>query len=213
MLEGLEPDLYTWFRNKDICLRLAKMAQTERALGTTAKERLADLSVQYTALRLADDERHEFTYWMPDSAELREVVALPQEPNELVEWLKEERSPRPWETDDWPERCREDFCTAAWALRTAAEQGSWPVMRWRTALHAWSEEALTKLAWEYLSPLLEKAPTVFLSEARHVLAWWLREIAQTFEARDTTFLLLCERVLYQRSLIRTHAPICACRGT
>ena len=195
MLEGLEPDLYTWFRNKDICLRLAKMAQTERALGTTAKERLADLSVQYTALRLADDERHEFTYWMPDSAELREVVALPQEPNELVEWLKEERSPRPWETDDWPERCREDFCTAAWALRTAAEQGSWPVMRWRTALHAWSEEALTKLAWEYLSPLLEKAPTVFLSEARHVLAWWLREIAQTFEARDTTFLLLCERVL------------------
>ena len=46
-----------------------------------------------------------------------------------------------------------------------------------------------------MSPVLEKAPTSFLSEARHVLAWWLREIAQTFEGRDTTFLSLCERVL------------------
>ena len=195
MLEGLEPDLYTWFRNKDICLRLTKIAQTGTALGATAKERLAELFPQYTKLRLADDERHEFTYWMPDSAELHEFVAAPQEPNELVEWLKEEGSPRAWETDDWRERCREDFPTAAWALRAAAEQGNWPTTRWRTALHTWSEGALTKLAWEYMSPVLEMAPTSFLREARHVLAWWLREIAQTFEGRDTTFLSLCERVL------------------
>ena len=46
-----------------------------------------------------------------------------------------------------------------------------------------------------MSPVLEKAPTSFLSEARHVFAWWLREISQTFEGRDTTFLALCERVL------------------
>ena len=68
-------------------------------------------------------------------------------------------------------------------------------MRWRTALHAWSEGTLVKLAWEEMAPVLEKAPKEFLSEARHVLAWWLREIADTFEGGETRFLSLCERVL------------------
>ena len=195
MLEGLEPDLYTWFRNKDIWLRLAKIARTGATLGAAGKKRLAELSVQYPEWKLADDERDEFTYWMPDAAELREFVAAPHEPSELLEWLKEDPKARAWETDDWRERCREDFSTAIWALSTLADQGHWPATHWRTALHAWSEGTLIQPAWAKIAPVLAKAPTEFLSEARHTLGWWLREIAQTIEGRETTFLSLCMRVL------------------
>ena len=34
-----------------------------------------------------------------------------------------------------------------------------------------------------------------IREQRHSLGWWLREIAQTFEGRETTFLSLCDLVL------------------
>ena len=195
MLEGLDADLYTYFQNKDIWLRLAKIAQTGATLGVAGQNRLAELSARYTDWRLAEDERDEFTHWMPDMAEMREVVAAPREPHELVEWLKEERRARTWETDNWGELCRQDFPKAASALAAAARQGSWPAMRWRTALHAWSEGTLINLAWKYMAPVLEKAPKDFLSEARHALAWWLREIARTFEGRETSFFSLCERVL------------------
>ena len=195
MLEGLESDLYTYFRNKDIWLRLAKFSQTGAALSDAGRNRLAELSNQYPEWRLADDERDEFTHWMPDTAELREVVVAPRELNELVEWLKEEHRARTWETDTWGELCRQDFHHAASALVAVARQGRWPVMRWRTALHAWSEETLINRAWEHMGPVLGNAPSEFLSEARHILAWWLREIARTFEGRETSFFSLCKRVL------------------
>ena len=195
MLEELEADLYTYFRNKDIWLRLAKFSQTGAALSDAGRNRLTELSNQYPEWRLADDERDEFTHWMPDTAELREVVVAPRELNELVEWLKEEHRARTWETDNWGELCRQDFQHAASALVAVARQGCWPVMRWRTALHAWSEETLSNRAWEYMGPVLENAPSEFLSEARHILAWWLREIARTFNGRETSFFSLCKRVL------------------
>ena len=195
MLEGLESDLYTYFRNKDIWLRLAKIAQTGTTLGAAGQNCLAVLSARHPEWRLAEDERDEFTHWMPDTAEMREVVVAPHEPNVLVEWLMEERRPRIWETDNWGELCRQDFPKAASALVAAARQESWPAMRWRTALHAWSEGTLLNLAWEHMAPVLEQAPKEFLSEARHTLAWWLREIAGTLEGQERLFFWLCERVL------------------
>ena len=195
MLEGLEPDLYKYSRNKDIWLRLAKVMQTGATLDVAGQNRLAELSAEHTDWRIAEDDRDEFTYWMPDTAEMREVVAAPREPNELVEWLKEEGRAPAWQTDNWGELCRQDFPKAASALGAAARQGSWPAMRWRTALHAWSEGTLINLAWEHMAPVLEEAPKQFLSEARHALAWWLREIARTFEGREISFFALCERVL------------------
>ena len=195
LLEGLEPGLYTFYRDKDIWFRLAKIAQTGVTLCVAGRKRLAELSAQYPNWQLVDDERDDFTDAVPESAERREFVAAPQELNELVDWLKEEPKGHVGDRDGWRERCREDFAAAAEALSAAAAQGTWPVMRWRTALHAWSEGTLVKLAWEEMAPALDKAPMKFLSEARHVLAWWLREVADTFEGGETTFLSLCARVL------------------
>ena len=195
MLEGLDPNLCIWHRDKDIWLRLAKIEQTGATLGVAGRERLAGLSAEYTEWRVAEDERDEFTYWMPDAAEFDKFVAAPHEPRELLDWLKDDRTARARETDDWRERCREDFFTATSALCALADQGHWPVMRWRTALQAWSEGTLIKPAWDKMASVLEMAPTEFLNEARHTLGWWLREIARTIEGRETTFLSLCERVL------------------
>ena len=195
LLEGLEAGLCKWFRNQDIWLRLAKIAHTGATLGVEAEKRLAELSTEYPEWQLAQDERDEFAYRMHEPGELHEFVAAPDEFNELVEWLRKDRRRRAWKSDDWRERCREDFPVAVRALRTLAAQGAWPVMRWHTALHAWSEGTVVNLAWEQMAPVFDKAPTSFLSEARNVLAWWLREIARTIEWEDATFLSLCKRVL------------------
>ena len=193
--EDIDHDFWTRVRDREIWLRLARIAETRGRLTPAGVKRLTEFSSQYPNWKLAEDERDEFHHWMSDGEELRTFVRSPREPSELVEWLKEYRTSEFWEEDDWRDRCREDLATTAWALNTLAVQGEWPATRWGTALHAWSEGSLITLAWEQMAPVLEKAPPVFFKEMDHALGWWLGEIARTFEGHERTFLSLCERIL------------------
>ena len=185
--EDIDHDLWTRVRDREIWLRLARIAETRGRLSPAGAKRLTDLSAQYPNWKLVEDERDEFHHWMSDGEELRTFVRSPREPTELVEWLKEYGTSDFWEEDDWRDRCREDFPTTAWALSTLAEQGDWPSTRWGTALHAWSEGNLIAPAWEQMAPVLEKAPPEFLKEVDHALSWWLREIARTFQGKRGRF--------------------------
>ena len=183
--EDIDDELWTRVRDREIWLRLARIAETTGRLRPAGDKRLTELSARHPSWTLAEDERDEFHHWMGDGEELRTFVRSPREPAELVEWLKEHRTSDFWEEDDWRDRCREDFPTTARALSTLAEQGEWPSTRWGTALHAWSQGNLVTPAWEQMAALLEKAPPEFLKEVDHALSWWLQEIAGTFEgARD-----------------------------
>ena len=125
--ENIDEELWTQVRDREIWLRLARIAETRGRLSPAGEKVLTGLSAQYPNWKLSEDERDEFHHWMDDGEELRTFVRSPREPTELVEWLKTYRTSDFWEEDDWRDRCREDFPTTAWALSTLAEQGEWPL--------------------------------------------------------------------------------------
>ena len=193
--EDIDQDLWNRVRDRDIWLRLTRMAKASGGLSPAGDERLTELSGTYPDWKLAEDERDEFPHWMGDFGEIRASVTSPREPSELLEWLKEDHTSEFWEVDDWREHCREDFPTTAGALKTLAGRGVWPAPRWSTALHAWSEKDLIGPAWQEIGPVLETAPKELVKEVDHALSWWLREIAGSFEGREATFFSLCLQVL------------------
>jgi hypothetical protein len=195
--DDIEPERWTRIVDREIWLRLAKIADTGTALDATGKERLAALSAQYPEWQLAVDQRDEFPYWMGDGDEWRKFVATPRRRRELIEWLRQQPSPDHWQEDDWRQRCRDNFATTACALCALAREGVWPTERWREALQAWSEEKLLKRSWRYMAPILATAPDEVLQTLDHGVSWWLQSIAKTFEDHETLFFVLARRILAQ----------------
>ena len=182
----------------EIWLRLAKIQATGTVLSQISKTKLGELTQQYPNWRLAEDERDEFSVWLEsgDVADLREFSPTPQEHCELVEWLREHPDPANfWKKDDWLERCRNDFPSAAEALRALARENEWPEGRWQEALRAWSEGELINRSWPYMAPFLNDAPDPFIHSLANALAWWLQAIAKTFEGQEVIFFNLCRRIL------------------
>lgn len=195
--DDIEPERWTRIVDREIWLRLAKMAEAGAALGADGNERLQGLSAQYPEWKLAADQRDEFPYWMGDGDEWRKFVATPRRRRELVEWLRQQPSSDHWQEDDWRQRCRDNFATTACALCALAGEGVWPTERWREALQAWSEEKLLKRSWRYMAPILATAPDEVLQTLAHGVSWWLQAIAKTFEGHEAFFFVLARRILAQ----------------
>lgn len=193
----IEPERWARIVDREIWLRLAKMADAGAALGADGNERLKGLSEQYPQWTLAADQRDEFPYWVGDGEEWRKFVATPRRRRELIEWLRQHPSRDHWQEDDWRQRCRENFATTAYALCALAREGVWPTDRWREALQAWSEEKLLKRSWRYMAPVLADAPDDLLQTLAHGVSWWLQAIAKTFEGHEATFFTLTRRILTQ----------------
>ena len=191
----MEPDSWIRIRDREIWLRLARIAQTDASLGPSADGRLAELSSQYPEWRLAEDESDEFPHWVDRGEKWRTFVATPRRRRDLSQWLKENPETDHWQEDDWKQRCRDSFATAACALCELARVGCWPTERWREALQAWSEEKLIKRSWRYMAPLLAGAPDEVFMQLIHGVSWWLRTVAETFEGQEEQFLTLCDRLL------------------
>lgn len=195
--DDIESERWTRIVDREIWLRLAKMAEAGAALGADGNERLQRLSAQYPEWKLAEDQRDEFPYWMGDGEEWRKFVATPRRRPELIEWLRQHPSPDDWQEDDWRQRCRDNFATTACALCALAREGVWPTGRWREALQAWSEEKRLKRSWRYMAPILATAPDEVLQTLANGVSWWLQAIAKTFEGHEATFFTLARRILAQ----------------
>ena len=190
--------------NWNIWLRLAKIDQAHATLGKgdwlskDGRKKLTELSDKHLDWKLAEDESDEFPVWISVSG--MEFVPTPRPLQELIKWLKKYPTSY-WRTngrltsDDWQERCRNNFPTAACALCALAKEGVWPAGRWETALQTWSEEKLSKCSWRYMAPVLANAPDEQLQPFAPGLSQWLRDIAKTFVGQDKIFLELCKRVL------------------
>lgn len=195
--DDIEPERWTRITDREIWLRLAKVAEAGVVLGTVARDRLYGLSAQYPEWTLAADQRDEFPYWMGDGDEWRKFVATPRRRRELIKWLRQQPGPDHWQEDDWRQRCRDNFATTACALCALAREDVWPTDRWREALQAWSEEKLLKRSWRYMAPILATAPDEVLQTLDHGVSWWLQSIAKTFEGHETLFFVLARRILAQ----------------
>jgi len=193
--DDIEAERWSRIVEREIWLRLAKIADAGAVLGAESSTRLSGLSAQYPEWTLAADQRDEFPYWMGDGDEWRKFVATPRHRRELIEWLRQQPSPDHWQEDDWRQRCRVNFPTTACALCALASEGVWPTERWREALQAWSEETLRKRSWRYMAPVLATAPDEVLQTLAHGVSWWLQAIARTFEGHEATFFTLARRIL------------------
>lgn len=193
--DDLEPKRWIRIVDREIWLRLAKMADAGAVLGAESSARLSELSTQYPEWKLAEDQRDEFPFWMGDGDEWRKFVATPRRRRELVAWLRQQSGTDHWQEDDWRQRCRDNFATTACALCALARESVWPTERWREALQAWSEEKLLKRSWRYMAPVLADAPDEVLRKLTHGVSWWLQAIAKTFEGHEAHFFGLARRLL------------------
>lgn len=195
--DNIEPERWTRIVEREIWLRLAKMAEAGAVLGAESSAQLAGLSGRHPKWALAADQRDEFPVWMGNGEDWRKFVATPRHRRELIEWLRQHPSPDDWQEDDWRQRCRDNFATTACALCALAKEDVWPTERWREALQVWSEDKLGRRSWRYMAPTIAAAPEDVLGTLADGVSWWLQAIAKTFEGHEELFFALARGILAQ----------------
>ncbi len=193
--DDIESDDWNQIVDREIWLRLAKIAETTTALGAAAQKRLYALSSLYPDLKLSADQSDEFSFWMGVGDEWREFTPTPRCRRELIERLRQQPTTNHWQEDDWRKRCSDNFATTACTLYALTKEGIWPVERWRSALQAWSEEKLLVRSWRYMAPVLMGIPDEVLQNLAHSVTWWLQSIAKTFQRHEAYFWALAKRIL------------------
>lgn len=198
--DDIEPERWIRIVDREIWLRLAKMAEASATLSADGKQRLQTLLAKYPKWKLAEDQRDEFPYWMEsgwvgDRDPWRDFVSIPRSRRGLLNYLIENPELPDSKRDDWRERCKDSFQATAYALCHLSKQNIWPIGRWRDALQAWSEENLQSRSWRYMAEVLVDAPDEMLQTLSHSVSWWIKAIAKTFEGHEQTFFKLIRRIL------------------
>jgi hypothetical protein len=201
--EDLEPQNWQEIQEHLIWLRLAKLQSSGCVLGNDAARRLNELSTANPNWQIATDERDEFLSWTsgtgdPDFEERHPISRVPRQLDELVNWLKQEPTPRndPFNRDDWRDVCQTKFATAFGALCQLSQENIWPSSYWREALQVWSEEKRVRHCWRYVAPLVSQMPDKVIADLKHTITWWLQSTSQKgFNCHEDLFFSLCDRYL------------------
>ncbi len=199
--DDLEADQWQYLVARSVWLHLAKLNTSGCALGPPAAARLAEISHVYPQWQLATNERDEFSHWMsgtgdPDYEDSREVDIAPRKRQELVQWLvKPTPERRPFNEDTWRDVCRTRFFHSLYALCDLAQDGVWPVGRWREALQAWSEDGMVLRSWRYAAPLVQTMHDAVLQEIANGVTWWMEVASKSINRHEDILLELCRRVL------------------
>jgi hypothetical protein len=199
--EDLEPDRWKDLVAHSVWLRLAKLNTSGLALGAASLARLAEIATAYPDSKLATNERDEFSHWMsgtgdPDYEDRKEVDIAPHKRQALVQWLTR---PAPEQQlfyqDTWRHVCRKHLLNSLCALNDLAQDGAWPIDRWREALQAWSEEGMALRSWRYAAPLVRTMPDPELQDIAHGVSWWIEAVSKSINRDENILLDLCRRVL------------------
>lgn len=198
--DDIEPERWSRIVDREIWLRLAKMADAGAALSAEGSARLNGLSAHYPDWTLAADQRDEFPFWMEsgwvgDKDPWRDSISIPRSRRGVLNYLIANPVLPESKQDDWRERCKDSFQATAYALCHLARQNNWPIDRWRDALQAWSDEALQGRSWHFMAPVLADAPDGLLQTLGHGVSRWLQAIAKTFEGHEAIFFTLARRIL------------------
>lgn len=196
-----EPDWWAHHVLEATWLRLAKLNASGLALGSTAKARLAELSIAYPQWQLAANERDEFSHWMsgtgdPDYEESRDIDIAPRKRRDLVLWLtKPQLERRPFYEDTWRDVCLKHPLNCLFALADIAALGNWPASRWSDALYSWGNEKKVQRMWRYAAPLVQTMPDTVIQEIAHGVGWWIDTVSKSINQHEEILLNLCRRVL------------------
>ena len=207
--DNIKPERWARLVEREVWRRLAKMDDAGAIRGTEAKAKLHELSSRHPDWYRKTDESDEFPIWM-GTGEGRKSIPAPRREGELIAWLKENPGEDLWQDDDWPERCRDNFPATASALCALARENTWPVVRWRQALHVWSDEKLIKRSWLYTASLLAQASGDELMPLAHEISRWLGKVGQGLDPDEALFLGLCRAVLrldYQKEADEDDDPL------
>jgi len=195
-------DSADWARvcDRERWLRLAKMITHGVVLGTRAAMVRGELSTQYPQWQVDADEKDEFPVWagsvsVGESENWRKFIVIPPRRRELVEYLRKHHSLSGGQTDNWRERCRNEFPVTACALYALTLEDIWSAERWREALQAWAEEKLLLRSWRYMAQVLVRAPDAMIHDVAHPLSRWLQALAGSVVGRQDLFFMLCRRIL------------------
>lgn len=184
-----------------IWLFLAKLNSSGLTLGTSAAERLAELSAVNAQWQLAANQSDEFSSWMsgtgdPDYEENREVDIAPRKRQELVKWLtKPPSEPRPFYEDTWRDVCRTRFFHSLYALCDLAQNDEWPTERLREALQIWAEEGMVLRSWRYAVPLVQAMPDNEFQKVINAATLWIEAASKSINQHESILLSMCRRVL------------------
>ena len=191
----LSEDRWAALVDREVWQRLAKIRSAGTSLGEDAQSRLSIILSRNPGWRLTEDQQDEFPVWMGQGDSWRSFEATPRLRKDLMQWLREHAEGSVWDEDDWAERCRKDFPTTACALVGLAREGFWPTSRWLRALHAWSEERLTKISWRRFADFFVASPDDALADLSHGVGKWLQAVAAVFVGKQDAFFTLCQRIL------------------
>jgi len=141
------------------------------------------------------EEKDEFPIWVSDGIS-RKLHSVPVLGPDLERWLLENPHADEFNrTDDWRDRCRNDYIHCAEALISLASRDHWPTDRWKQALQVWSEDQLAASSWRDFSDLLSKAPARVINSLQAPIGWWLKACAKHVANDDDVFFILVQRIL------------------
>lgn len=182
-----------------VWLRLAKVLHAGATLSLMGQARLDAISSRHP-WQLAADERDEFpvwtgSSWVGDRDPWKSFTPIPRTRRGVLNYLLANPVLEESQQDDWRKLCSDMFQATAYALWTLAKQDTWPVERWSDALQAWAEEDLRDPSWQFMAPVIVRAPDDLVQALSHGIGWWLQAVAKTFNAHKDHFLTLVQRVL------------------
>ncbi len=189
----VDPERQQASEDHRIWLRLAKILETGVTLPDIGKDKFRELSTQYPDWVLKEDQRDEFSLWMESGGWEDEPIQTPRRRIDLIEWLKEPADP--WHSDDWQQRCRDNFSTAACALCSLSHENIWPVDKWQVALKTWSDGKTTERSWRYMAQVVSRIPNEKMKELAHSISWWLKGLSKSLHGQENLFLVLVNRIL------------------
>jgi len=198
----IEPSRWSEKADRSIWLLLAKIEQAGGNMSIKGRQELDGLTNRYPGWRLSEDQREEFPFYRIDSSELSLPEQTPGKPQELVEWLRENPTPCPWQKDDWEKRCSDDIDLTSEVLCKLAKESEWPIERWCKALGVWSElradvepEGRPGRSWHKISQAVAEFPDKVLKELAQETSLWIKTATPSICSDDKFYLQIAERIL------------------
>ena len=187
-----------------IWLRLARLQGDGAKLSRKASSKLNVLTRE-NKRELLKNEQDDFPTWFEPVTDIMvEFLSTPQKKPELIKWLRQYHEEDIRKSDDWRDRCKQDFDITSGALIYFVNQGEWLEDRWRQAFSAWADDKILKKSWASISKVIIKAPDSLIKVIAVELSWWLREQAGKFEGQEELFFCLTGRILKLKHQGRVH---------